>query len=159
MPRPPADTPAAPGNPLAVPVVPEAMPQKPVVVPPRSLATPAESCRHQFGEELAQGGIIFDTDKDVFRQISYATLDRLAEIAKSCPGQAVEIAVHTAADGTPDYDRDLSQRRANAILAYLKTKVEIGRYTAKGFGDQKPLASNATEDGRRRNRRVEFVLK
>ena len=66
---------------------------------------------------------------------------------------------HTDATGSADYNKDLSQRRAAAVVEYLVSKgVARGRLVPVGYGFERPVASNATALGRAKNRRVEFTI-
>lgn len=66
---------------------------------------------------------------------------------------------HTDSDGEDSYNKDLSQRRATAVLNWLKSHgVEQKRLQAKGFGESQPVADNSTPEGKEKNRRVEFLI-
>ncbi len=84
----------------------------------------------------------------------------LSEIAASLNGQQglyVEIGGHTDSIGSDAYNRSLSQRRADSVMRYLTAQgVGANRLTARGYGEERPMATNNTEDGRAENRRVEF---
>jgi OmpA-OmpF porin, OOP family len=88
-------------------------------------------------------------------------LDRLAGIALACLrrfGMRLEIGGHTDSQGDPEENRALGQARAEAIRAALVARaVPAAAMRAIGFGDAEPVASNETEDGRRRNRRISLV--
>ena len=61
--------------------------------------------------------------------------------------------------GNPTYNNELSQNRANSVAKYLEDKgIDSSRITKKGFGDQKPVASNDTEEGKAKNRRTEIEI-
>ena len=71
----------------------------------------------------------------------------------------MEIGGNTDNTGKPDANMKLSQKRADAVKAYLiKKKVDESRLTAVGFGQDQPIADNATKEGRAKNRRVEFKV-
>jgi len=71
----------------------------------------------------------------------------------------VSIQGHTDSDGENAYNQELSQRRATAVLNWLKSHgVEGSRLEAKGFGESKPIADNDTPEGKEKNRRVEFLI-
>ena len=73
--------------------------------------------------------------------------------------KSLRVEGHTDNQGTPEYNQRLSDARANSVMAYLvKQGVEAGRVTAEGFGLTKPIATNDTDDGRQKNRRVEFHI-
>ena len=128
------------------------------VLPPSDRAQ-VESCQKSFSAELGESAVYFDTAKDTFRQVSYAVLDRLVEIARTCPNVNVEIAAFTDNVGDAQSNQALSERRALAVLTYLKQRIPVDRYRAIGYGETQPIASNDTDEGRQKNRRVEFVVK
>jgi len=103
--------------------------------------------------------LFFDNDKYILKQESYPELQRLAEFLKS-NNIKIEISGHTDNVGKPDYNIELSQKRANAVKEYL---IELGcneNYLYSiGYGDSKPIVSNSTDDGKAKNRRVEFKVK
>ncbi len=112
----------------------------------------------------AQGGrtrllVFFDFGKSDLSGSSYPELDRAVRLMKAVPTMKVEIAGYTDSIGSVEYNRDLSERRANAVRTYLTKKGIPGtRVVAKGYGEQSPIADNSTEAGRAENRRVEFVV-
>jgi len=70
----------------------------------------------------------------------------------------VEIAGHADTDGNADRNLDLSQRRADAVVAYFVSRGESpDRFIAVGYGDTRPIADNSTAAGRQKNRRIEFI--
>ncbi len=141
------------------PVVVAPPPPPPIAVVPEVKVKQADICRTEFTRELKDSSIYFDVNKDTIRQVSYAVLDRLIEIAKKCPDVNVEIGAHTDADGAAIYNQDLSERRAQAVLNYMKVRIDTTKYTSVGFGETKPIASNDTDEGKQKNRRVEFIVK
>ena len=91
---------------------------------------------------------------------SLPTLDRLAEVAKACPTAKIEIGGHTDAEGTPERNASLSQRRAQSVVAYLSNAVvAMERMTAVGYGAAQPVAPNDTAENRAKNRRIEFTVR
>ena len=67
---------------------------------------------------------------------------------------------HTDSTGSESYNQSLSERRATSVMNYLADRgVDSGRMTARGYGEGHPITDNDTEDGRRRNRRVDLLLK
>ena len=90
---------------------------------------------------------------------SYDLLDRAAAAMKAAPqGMQVEIAGHTDTEGSAAANLELSQARADAVRDYLINHgVSPSALMAKGYGDTKPVAANDTEEGKFRNRRIEFV--
>jgi len=104
-------------------------------------------------------GIRFDTGSDVPRAESQATIDELAGALTSDKGLKVLVEGHTDTVGADDANVDLSNRRAKAVVAALVKKgIDAGRLEAKGFGKERPVADNATAQGRALNRRVEVSV-
>lgn len=104
-------------------------------------------------------GIHFDVNADVPLPDSKASLDELAQVLKDDAKVRVLIEGHTDATNTDAYNLDLSQRRAKSVVEWLsKAGVDAGRLEAKGFGRAKPVADNATAQGRALNRRVEVSV-
>jgi outer membrane protein OmpA-like peptidoglycan-associated protein len=104
--------------------------------------------------------IYFDYDKARFKTESYTELNKLESMLRQNQGIKVEISGHTDAYGKWDYNRNLSQKRAEAVKDYLTKKgIDSRRVKAVGYGESKPLATNDDEDeGRELNRRVEFKV-
>jgi len=104
-------------------------------------------------------GVYFDTDKDVVKPESKPTLDEIATLLKSNPALKIHVVGHTDNQGKSDYNLDLSRRRAASVVKELTSKYAIAadRLDSFGCGLYSPLASNATEEGRAKNRRVELV--
>lgn len=103
--------------------------------------------------------VFFDFNKADLQAESFPELNRATALMKANPSMEVEIAGFTDAVGKDDYNKDLSQRRANSVRDYLiRQGVEPSRIAAIGYGEATPIASNDTEEGRAENRRVEFVV-
>ena len=104
--------------------------------------------------------IYFDYDKATFKTESYPELNKLDAMLRQNSRIKVEISGHTDAYGRWDYNRTLSQKRAEAVKDYLTKKgIDPRRVKAVGYGESRPLASNDDEaDGRELNRRVEFKV-
>lgn len=103
-------------------------------------------------------GITFDLDSAVVRPDSAIVLDEVVAVLRAQPGWKLTIEGHTDATGTDAHNLALSQQRADAVMVYLAGRgIEAGRLRAAGFGSSRPIADNATELGRARNRRVELV--
>lgn len=104
--------------------------------------------------------VYFRTDKDVIEQRSFGILDNVAKVLSAHPEIAnVRVEGHTDNRGGEAHNQELSQRRANAVVKYLAKKgVDKARLVPLGFGQSKPIADNATTEGRATNRRVEFVI-
>ena len=108
---------------------------------------------------IALYGIYFDTDKAVIKPESRPTLDEIAKLLRGQGQLNVVIVGHTDSQGAYDYNMDLSRRRAEAIAAELAGRYGIARTRLRtaGVGFLAPVGSNASEDGRALNRRVELV--
>ncbi len=103
--------------------------------------------------------VYFNTDKATLRERSYDALDDLLAAMRTNPDMKVEIAGHTDDRASQSYNKDLSQRRAQAVRDYLLEKgIREKRVRAKGYGESQPVASNDTEQGRQKNRRVEVRI-
>jgi len=104
--------------------------------------------------------ILFDSGSADLDPAGRSALDRMAEVIHDYRKTAVVVQGHTDAAGDPEHSRELSERRANSVRRYLVNRgVEPERLTAVGYGEAAPVASNGTESGRRRNRRVDVLLK
>lgn len=103
--------------------------------------------------------ILFDFGKAILKPESKATLDKVAVIMKKFGDEKFYVNGHTDNSYTETYNLKLSLNRANAVKDYLVSKgIDALRLTTKGFGESKPVFDNTTEEGRRKNRRVEIVL-
>ena len=104
-------------------------------------------------------GIYFDFDKAEVKPASSLQLDEIAKLLNDHADLKLAITGHTDNQGNPDYNQKLSQRRADAIVAALTGNyaVAANRLVAQGLGASSPVASNDTEEGRAKNRRVELV--
>ncbi|GDX82316.1 hypothetical protein LBMAG42_41270 [Deltaproteobacteria bacterium] len=102
----------------------------------------------------------FAFDKADIEPGSYAVLEQVASTLLVHPEMTrIEVQGHTDNRGTEPYNLDLSQRRAEAVRAYLVRRgVEPSRVVAQGYGTSRPLGDNASEAGRARNRRVQFEI-
>jgi outer membrane protein OmpA-like peptidoglycan-associated protein len=115
-----------------------------------------EGIEQSFGE-IANSYFAFNEFR--IPESSYPILDQLVDILNKYNNISLEIAAHTDNVGTPDYNMDLSIRRANQLTEYLIEKgISEDRVFAMGYGETRPIASNDTEGGRDMNRRVEFII-
>jgi OOP family OmpA-OmpF porin len=102
--------------------------------------------------------VMYDFNSAEIKSEAYPMLDEAVSILKENPEMKVEIDGHTDNKGSAAYNMNLSERRAKAVMKYFVDHgVEAGRLTTKGFGFTKPAASNATKEGRAKNRRVELT--
>ncbi len=102
----------------------------------------------------------FDVGKASLLPASFSLLDEVAKVMKDNPQIAlVQVEGHTDSTGSADFNRKLSQARAESVVKYLTGKgVKASRFEAKGFGPDRPIADNTTDSGRDANRRVEFNI-
>ena len=114
------------------------------------------------GEDIVlnmPGNVTFRTGSADLNAQFFKVLDGVAQVAKKYDKTIIEIAGHTDNVGGADFNRQLSQRRASAVAQYLMSKgVTEPRIMTAGGGEEHPIASNSTEQGRAANRRVEVTL-
>ena len=108
---------------------------------------------------IALYGILFETNSARALPASRPAMEEIAKLLAAQPDLRVLIVGHTDSQGSLDYNMDLSQRRAEAVVTALTAEFGIApaRLTAKGVGFLSPVATNKTEEGRALNRRVELV--
>ncbi len=105
--------------------------------------------------EIVLEGLSFEVDSAALRRSSYPILDRAAELLLSYDQLRAEVAGHTDDVGPAAHNRKLSRARAETVRAYLiDAGVAASSLSARGYGESRPVADNATEAGRRANRRV-----
>lgn len=103
--------------------------------------------------------VTFATDADQVNSGFYPTLNSVAIVLRKYDQTLVDVAGHTDSDGSDSYNADLSLRRATNVAQYLSGQgVDSRRFSVQGFGEQRPIATNATEDGKSLNRRVEIQI-
>ena len=102
----------------------------------------------------------FETGKADLKEVSHSLLDEVAKMLKDNPQvELISVEGHTDSTGSPDFNRKLSQDRAESVAKYLTSKgVKAARMEPKGFGPDRPIADNETDAGREANRRVEFNI-
>ena len=102
----------------------------------------------------------FETGKSEILPVSFGLLDEVAGVLKDNPQiELLQVEGHTDSTGSAGINRKLSQARAESVMKYLTGKGVGGkRMVAKGFGPDRPLASNDTDEGKEQNRRVEFNI-
>lgn len=126
--------------------------RRPPPAPPRVVLTPSSL---QILEKIQ-----FALDSAEILPASFGLLGEVGAVLKDNPQiDLVQIEGHTDATGGADYNRELSRKRAESVRAFLiKNGIAQGRLVAKGFGRDRPIADNATDEGREKNRRVEFNI-
>jgi OmpA-OmpF porin, OOP family len=103
----------------------------------------------------------FKTNSDVILPASDALLEEVAGVLREHSEiTQIEVQGHTDNRGNPAYNKGLSQRRAQSVLRWLsgKGRIEASRLTARGFGQEAPIDDNSSDEGRQRNRRVQFKI-
>lgn len=104
-------------------------------------------------------GIYFDSDKATLKPESENTLQQVLALINNKPGQQLEIGGHTDSQGDDAYNLQLSEKRAQAVVQWLKNHTtNVSNLSSKGYGETEPVADNSTETGRALNRRVEIKL-
>ncbi len=105
------------------------------------------------------GATAFETNSDVIKPGFYSTLDKIANILNRYGKTQLVIVGHTDSVGSDQYNQQLSERRAGSVDQYLLNKAVVPqRLSAYGRGKTEPIASNATEQGRQQNRRVDITI-
>ena len=105
------------------------------------------------------GNITFPTDGSDLNASFYEVLNSVTIVLNEFEQTVIEVAGHTDSTGSDAYNQSLSERRANSVAAYLRTRQVLpDRIITVGMGEGRPIASNDTPDGRQQNRRVELTL-
>jgi OmpA-OmpF porin, OOP family len=156
-PPPPAPVAAPPPPPPPPPAPPPPPPQCPGMAPgtvvPAGTAVDANGC--PVKGDVVLEGVNFETNSAVLTGDSKPILDKVASGLREHPRLTVELQGYTDSTGSARYNLGLSQRRADAVRDYLVSQgVSASQLSAKGFGETNPVASNATAEGRAKNRRV-----
>ncbi len=126
--------------------------------PVAGLPTP-EECEAEIAQIVAASKITFEPGNATIDAGALGTMDDIAEILKLCGALRLEIQGHTDSQGRESMNLQLSQARAQSVLNELRARrVLTSTYSAKGYGETRPIADNKTEDGREANRRIEFRL-
>jgi len=121
--------------------------------------TPKGASIDKRGCWVLQQDYLFDFDKAVVKADYYPVLDGVVKIMNANPNLSVRLEGHTDSIGAAAYNQKLSERRANAVMNYLINQggVSASRLSTIGYGEERPVASNATKEGRATNRRVELT--
>ncbi len=104
-------------------------------------------------------GVTFDVGSYSLKPQFRATLDTVAESLKQYPDSLIDVYGHTDSTGSDAYNQTLSENRARTVASYLSMQgVTAARIRSQGYGETMPVADNTTEEGRRKNRRVEIKI-
>ena len=109
---------------------------------------------------VVETAVHFGFNKDNLTQEAKEAIDQLAASVATTKGYIITVEGATDSIGSADYNYDLSQRRANAVIQYLAAEKSVPAYKIYliGLGKDKPVDSNKTSDGRAKNRRVDIRL-
>ena len=119
----------------------------------------ADSCQSLM-RQAAKGSINFERAKADLMPESTQTLKDLVQIANECPSFNIQIDGHTDAEGTDERNSRLADRRARAVADFLaQNGVDPRRLTTNGYGATRPIGDNSTDEGRAKNRRIEFTVR
>ncbi|MBP7272309.1 MAG: OmpA family protein [Saprospiraceae bacterium] len=111
------------------------------------------------GKVIPLKNIFFDTNSADLLPRSFIELHKLESIMQAKPSMVIEIRGHTDNEGSDNYNKDLSRRRAKSVMEYLvEHDIPRTRIRYIGYGETKPIATNNTPKGRQQNRRVEFLI-
>ena len=134
-------------------------PKKKIVEKASTIEAPVTAFELEVGDILELRNIFFEFDKAELLPESKDELDMLVDLLYDHPNMEVEISGHTDNVGSEEYNQKLSEARAKAVVDYLIAhKTDEDRLSYRGYGFAKPIATNDTEDGRQKNRRVEFKV-
>ncbi len=118
-----------------------------------------EACVGRFEILSRADNIYFPSGSARLEARSEPFLNSLVDIISRCPGLVIEVGGHTDSDGSASANMRLSERRASSVTQYLISRnIPEERVTSVGYGETRPAAPNTTDDGKRRNRRIEFSV-
>ncbi len=123
------------------------------------LPAPSSSLQKQLNEILSHASVEFESNSTTMLPRGRATLDQLIALLRRAPHTAIEIGGHTDKYGEPDYNLQLSRRRAEAVRDYFISHGLTNQFTAFGYGASRPLSVAQTRAGFQHNRRIELRVK
>ena len=123
------------------------------------LSAPSSSLQKKLNEILSHASIEFESNTTTMPPHGRATLDQLIALLHRAPHTAIEIGGHTDQYGAPDYNLQLSRRRAEAVRDYFISHGLTNRFTVVGYGASRPLSVAQTRAGFQHNRRIELRVK
>jgi len=113
----------------------------------------------ESGVVVTLGDVLFESGETQLRQEAMASLVEVVDLLQSEPDKLIRIEGHTDSTGDSETNLEISALRASAVLdALVSLGVDAARFTSAGMGEDFPIASNETEEGRRQNRRVDVIL-
>ena len=126
---------------------------------PAGVKVNAVGCPEVGEKILSLEGVNFDHDKAMIKAESRPILDNAVKVLNENASVHVRVEGHTDSDGTDAYNMGLSQRRAEAVVAYLTAAgIDAGRLSAVGYGESSPVAPNDSKENKYKNRRVDLVV-
>ncbi len=126
--------------------------------PIASLPSPQE-CLDRINAAKAEQKILFDPGSAQLTAATQPVVDAIADILRECGDLPIRVSGYTDSQGRETMNQQLSQARADAVLTALRARrVPVSTFESIGFGEEDPIASNETEEGREANRRIEFSL-
>jgi outer membrane protein OmpA-like peptidoglycan-associated protein len=131
--------------------------------PPEAIPEPEPEKRVEVRDNkiVINEKVQFEFDSAKILPVSHDLLNEVAQVIKDNPQiKKIEVEGHASSEGSESHNLKLSDRRANSVMKYLTKQGQIPKdmLQAKGYGVSRPIASNDTEDGREKNRRVEFTI-
>jgi len=131
-----------------------------IKIPTKIFESKKDYCQDRLSDLLSRDKIEFKYNIATISPSSYNLLDRIAKIAKECLDDEIVIKGHTDSDGSDARNMILSAKRAHSVEIYLINKgIEASRLESIGYGKSRPIASNDTDEGKKKNRRIEFIIK
>ena len=104
-------------------------------------------------------GLNFSTGQSVIESKYFSLLKQVIEALQVFPGAEVVVEGHTDSFGGDALNLRISQQRADAVMEYIKANMAIDTISSTGFGESRPVASNETDNGRLKNRRIDLLIK
>lgn len=127
--------------------------------PNTAAGVPVDTRGCEIRDVIRLPGVNFETNSDRLRPGAEDVLEDAAQTLKRNPGLEVEVAGHTDSQGAAEYNQGLSERRARTVMDYLIARgVDEEMLSYRGYGESRPIADNATAEGRAENRRVELRI-
>lgn len=122
--------------------------------------SPLNVRRTEEGISISMDSILFNLDDSDLSKDALDQVAKIAEVLKKYPSREIRISGHTDSTGGKDYNQRLSEDRAKSVLNAFVEKfgLDANRLSYQGFADKKPIASNKTEEERKKNRRVDITL-